>query len=194
MGEALAFAVEDELSVIDESHAVGGGELLGAGADEVDVLALFEDEARGLDGVAEALDAGDAAGLHAAAIHEEGVELYAAIGGEEAAAAGVEGGIVFEDGDGGFDGVDGGTAAGEDGVSGFKGGADAGLVGLSGVGGDGPCTAMNEEGGIVRGWGGHGVHGSAFEGGLGTRVKARGSAVLDKWLKTRGKIRGGKLR
>jgi hypothetical protein len=113
---------------------------------------FFEDEAGGLDGVAEALDAGDAAGFHAAAVHEEGVELDAAVGGEEAAAAGVEGGVVFKDGDGGFNGVDGGAAEGEDAVAGFEGVADAGLVGGCGVGGDGPGAAVDEEDGVVSGF------------------------------------------
>ena len=104
---------------------MAGGELLCAFCDEVDVRGLLEDEAGGLDGVAEALDTGDAAGFHAVAVHEEGVELDAAVGGEEAAATGVEGGVVFKDGDGGFNGVEGGTAAGEDAVAGFEGVADA---------------------------------------------------------------------
>jgi len=140
---------------------VGGGKALRAFSDEIDVLALFEDEAGGLDGVAKALDAGYAAGFHAAAIHEQGVELDAAVGGEEAAAAGVEGGVVFKNRDCGFNGVDGGTAATEDRVAGFKGGADSGFVSGSGVGRNGPGAAMNEEGGIVSGRGGHGDYGRA---------------------------------
>jgi hypothetical protein len=113
MGEALTLAVEDQLGVVDESHAVGVGEVLGSGANEVDVRTFFKDQAGGLNGIAEALDAGHSAGLHASAVHEEGVELDAAVGGEKAAAAGVEGGVVLEDGDCGFDGVDGGCAARE---------------------------------------------------------------------------------
>jgi len=112
MGEALAFAVEDEFGVVDEGHAVSLGELLCAVADEVDVGTLLKDQARGLDGVAEALDAGNTAGLHAAAVHEQGIHLDAAIGGEEAAPAGIEGGVVFKDGNGGFNGIEGGTATG----------------------------------------------------------------------------------
>jgi hypothetical protein len=111
VGEALALTVEDEFGVVDEGHAVRGGELLGAIADEVDMVALFEDQAGGLNGIAQALDAGYASGLHAAAVHEERVKLDAAVGGEKAAAAGVEGGVVFEDGDGGFNGIEGGCAA-----------------------------------------------------------------------------------
>ena len=129
--------------------------MLCAGADEVDMRAFFEDKTGGLDGVAEAFDTGDAAGFHAAAVHEEGVELDAAVGGEEAAAAGVEGGVVFKDGDGGFNGVECGTAEGEDAVAGFEGVANAGLVGGCGVGGDGPGAAVDDEDGVVSGGGSH---------------------------------------
>lgn len=152
MGEALAFAFEDQFGIVDELHAMRLGELLGTVADEVDVGAFFEDEARGVDGIAQALDAGDTAGFHAASVHEEGVKLYATVGGEEAASTGVEGRIVFEDGDGGFDGINGCAATGEDFVTDFEGVTHAGFVGGRGIGRDGPCASVNEEGGIVRGW------------------------------------------
>ncbi len=71
--QALAFAGDDELRIVDQAHAVLGGEALGAGADEVDVRGFFEDETRGLDGVAEPLDAGDATGAKVGPIHEERV-------------------------------------------------------------------------------------------------------------------------
>jgi hypothetical protein len=104
---------------------VGGGELFGTGTDEVDVGTLFEDEAGGLDGIAEAFDAGDATGFHAATVHEECVELDAAVGGEKAASASVEGGVIFKDSDGGFDGIEGRAATSEDCVAFFEGVADA---------------------------------------------------------------------
>jgi hypothetical protein len=156
VGQALAFAVEDELGVVNKLHAVGSGKLLRAFADKVDVRALFQNETCGLDGVAETLDAGYATGLHAATVHEQGVKLDAAIGGEEAAAAGVESWVVFKDADGGLHGIDGGAAEREDAVAGFEGCSDTGLVGIRGIGGDGPGAAMDEESGIVSGWGGHG--------------------------------------
>lgn len=155
VGEAFAFAIEYEFRVVNERHAVGVGELFSAGADEVDMLAFLKDESGGLDGVTEMLDTGDAAGAHAAAVHEEGVKLNAPVGGEEAATAGVEGGVVFKDGDGGFNGVKGGGAAGEEVVSGLKGSTDASLVGLGGIGGDGPSATVDEEDGGVGGRGGH---------------------------------------
>ena len=142
--EAFAFAVQDQVGVVDEGHAVGLGELLGADADEVDMGAFFEDQAGGLDRVAEALDAGYATGFHAAAVHEQGVKLDAAVGGEEAAAAGVEGGVVFEDGDGGFYGVGGGAAFFEDGVAGREGLGYAALVVFGHLRGDGPCAAVDD--------------------------------------------------
>ena len=124
------------------------GETLRSGADEVDVGALVEDEAGGLDGVLEALDAGDAAGAEVFAVHQQGVELDAAVAGEEGAAAGVEGVVVFHDGDGGFDGVDGGAAALERGPAGGEGVGDAALVGGDGVVGHGPGAAVDEEDGL----------------------------------------------
>ena len=146
--EAVALAGDNELGVVDEAHAVLGGEAFGAGADEVDVGGFFEDEAGGLDGVAKALDAGYATGAEVGAVHEEGVELDAAIAGEEGAAAGVEGVVVFHDGDGGLYRIDGRATAGEGGPAGGEGGGDASLVGGDGVVGHGPGAAMDEEDGL----------------------------------------------
>ena len=146
--EAVALAGDDELGVVDERHAVLGGEEFGAGADEVDVGGLLEDEAGGLDGVAQALDAGDAAGAEVGTVHEKGVELDAAVAGEEGAAAGVEGVVVFHEGDGGFDGIDGGAAAGERRPAGGEGGGDAAFVGGYGVVGHGPGATVDEQDGL----------------------------------------------
>jgi hypothetical protein len=155
LGKACAFAVEDELGVVDEGHAVGLGEGFGAGADEVDVRALLENDARGVDRIANTLDAGDATGLHAAAVHEESIELHAAVGSEEATASGVEGGVVFKDGDGCLDGIDGCAAAGQDFMAGFESAAHAGFVGGGICVGDGPGASVNEERRVVSGGEGH---------------------------------------
>src|ERR1035438_5934106 len=90
-GEAFDFAREDELAVVDQGHAVSGGETLRAFTNKIDMGRFLQDEAGGPDGVAEVFDAGDAASFHAATVHEERVELDAAIAGEKAAAASVEG-------------------------------------------------------------------------------------------------------
>ena len=125
---------------------MGCGEVFGSLGDEVDVRALIEDEAGGLDGVAQALDAGDSAGAEGGAVHDEGVELDAAVAGEEAAASGVEGSVVFEVGDGGFDSVDGGGPALEEGIASLEGIEDALFVGVEHVVGNGPGSAVNDEG------------------------------------------------
>jgi hypothetical protein len=155
MDEALTLAVEDQLGVVDEGHAVGLGKLLGSSSDEIDVLAVFEDQTGGLNGIAEALDTGHATSLHAATVHEEGIELDASVGGEKAATAGVEGGVIFEDGHGRFDRIDGRSAARKNSIAGFKRFADTGLVGSSRVGGDGPCASVDEQSGSVVGGRGH---------------------------------------
>lgn len=72
-----------------------------------------------------------------------------AIGGEETAAAGVKGGIVFKYRDGGFDSVEGGTSAGKDGIAGLESAANAGLVRGSVGLRNGPCASVYEEGGSV---------------------------------------------
>ena len=144
LGEAIAFAFQDEFGVVNQGHAVLLGEILGSGADEVDVRALVEDEARGLDWIAEAFDAGDPAGAERCAIHEQGVELDVAVAGEKAASAGVEGLVVFKDSDSGFYGLDGGGAVFEEGVADGERIGDAEPVGFDHVVGDGPGTAVDE--------------------------------------------------
>ena len=90
------------------------------------------------------LDAGHSAGFHSAAVHEERVELHSSVGSEEAAAACVEGRIVFENGDGGFDGIEGRSALREDGVALLQSVSYSGLVGRHCFLRDGPGAAMNE--------------------------------------------------
>jgi hypothetical protein len=144
-GEALAFAIEHEVGIIDEGHAMSAGEVFSAGPDEVDVLALFEDQTGRLDGIAQMFDTGNAAGLHAATVHEKRVKLHTAIGGKEAAAPRIEGRVIFEDSYGGFYCVEGWATAREDVVASFKGIAHSGFVGRLCVGGDCPGTAMNDQ-------------------------------------------------
>jgi hypothetical protein len=59
--------------------------------------------------------------------------------------AGVEGGVIFEDGDGGFDRIDGRAAARKNGIACFKCVADTGLMGGSHVGGDGPRASVDKQ-------------------------------------------------
>jgi len=65
--------------------------------------------------------------------------------------AGVEDGIVFENDDGSFDGVEGVPAVCQDGPSGVKRAKTAGLRSVDGVVGDVPGTAMDDERGSHEG-------------------------------------------
>jgi hypothetical protein len=105
-----------------------------------------------MDGIAQALDTGDATGAHGAgyaAVHEQCVELDFALAGEEGAAAGVEGLVVFKDSDGGFHRIESGSAALQQGVAGKKRAANPEGVGFNSVIGDGPGAAMNEKDGLI---------------------------------------------
>jgi hypothetical protein len=104
------------------------------------------------------------------AVHDEGVELDAAVAGEEAATSGVEGGVVFEFGDGGFDSVDGRGSALEERIASLEGVKDSLLVGLEHVVGDGPGSAVDEKNGAA--WHTYRVQG---EGG---RVQSSSGALV----------------
>jgi hypothetical protein len=115
------------------------------------VGAFIEDEAGGLDGISEVFNAGYAAGAESVSVHQEGVELDASFAGEEASATGVEGGVIFEGGDGGFYCVGGSPAFFENGVSGGEGMGYSALMVFGHLGWNGPGAAVNEEDGSS-GW------------------------------------------
>jgi hypothetical protein len=144
--ETDTLAVENELRIGDQRHAVAGGKGFCPSAYEVNVGTFIEDESRSLDGVAEVFDASYTTSAEGGAIHEQGIELNCTLGGEEAAAAGIEGGVIFEDGDGGFDGVGGRASPIEDGVAGFEGLGYTGLVILRHFRGNCPGSAVDDEG------------------------------------------------
>ena len=108
------FGGRDEVLGIAELDAVGFGVALGAFGDEHHVRAVLEQSAGGADGIADALDGGDGAGAEGGAVHDDGVAFDVAVEVEVGAVAGVEDGVVFEDDDGGGDGVERGAALGED--------------------------------------------------------------------------------
>src|SRR2546425_361503 len=66
------------------------------------------------DGVGDASDGADRAAAQAVALHDRGVELDGAGGGEHGAPAGVETRMVFQRAHRGFDGVHGTTSVAED--------------------------------------------------------------------------------
>src|SRR3984893_16886398 len=106
---------------------------------------MLEDFASEADGIADVLQGGDRTWAEGGPIHDDGVAFDAAIEIEMRAEAGVEDGIVFKDDDSGFDGVESGTAAGEDGPSGGECAGAAGFAGVNGVVGNVPRAAVDDE-------------------------------------------------
>jgi hypothetical protein len=87
------------------------GKFLSSGTDEVDVRAFLKNQACSLNGVSQALNAGYSPGFHSPSVHEQSVELNAAIRSQETSLPCVERGVVFQNSDCGFDCIDGGAAA-----------------------------------------------------------------------------------
>lgn len=145
-----ALGVTDEIRGIAESDAVVFGEAFSAFADEHHVRAVFEDGAGEADGIADALKSSDGTGTKSRAVHDDGVAFDAAIEIEMRTEASVENGIVFENEDGGFDGVQSGAAAGKNGPAGCESAAAAGLAGVNGFIRNVPGTAVDDEGRLHR--------------------------------------------
>ena len=106
---------------------------------------FFEDGARGLNGIFDAAKTGDGTGAQRGGVHDDGVAFDVAIEIEMRAVASVEDGIVFEDSDGGFDGVEGVAAVGENGPAGMKRAKATGIAGFDGVVGNVPGSAVDDE-------------------------------------------------
>ena len=120
------FGEEEALRLLLEADVSGEG--VCSGADHHYVFRFVHDGAGEGDGMAGVLDVGDGSGLHGGSVHDGGVHLIGAVGGEDGAASGVEERIVFEDFDGGLDGVGGGASFIEDGSGGGDGFIESGAV------------------------------------------------------------------
>jgi hypothetical protein len=143
--EALPFAIEHQFRIVNERHAIRVSKFFCAGAHKIDVRALLQDEACGLDGIAQALYASHSASLHAPSIHQESVKLNATIRGQETPAPGVKGGVVFQHGNRGFDCINGSAAASKDSKTCFERISNTSFMGRSNIVRDCPCSAVNEQ-------------------------------------------------
>ena len=107
--------------------------------------AFFEHSASGLNGIFDSVKAGDGAGAESGGVHDDGVALDHAIEIEVRTVARVEDGIVLENRDGGFDGVQGMAAVREDSPTGAKSAKAAGFAGVNGFVRDVPGTTVKNE-------------------------------------------------
>src|SRR5947209_5059419 len=143
--QAFHLARNDEIFILAEHNAAFGGKLLRALSDEVDMRAFAQDLARSAHRVAQVLDASHTTGAKRGTIHDQGVELHAAIAVEEAAASGIEGLVVFHDDDSFFDGIEGGAAALEHPPSRGDGIIDTADSGLNHVIWHGPRSSLYDQ-------------------------------------------------
>jgi len=143
--ESVPFGFGDKLFGLAHGDVVSLGEMFGAFGDEHHVRTTFENGAGGANGIAHAAKRGGGSGAKTAAVHDDGVAFDVAIAIEMGAVAGVEDGIVLEDDDGRFDGIEGGAAGGENGPARDQGEVAALLAGFDGFIGNVPGTAVNNE-------------------------------------------------
>src|ERR1022692_1734893 len=127
-----------------------GGKALSAFGYEINMWAFAENLASRANWIAQTFDTTDATATEGRPVHDESVELNFSIAVEEAAAAGVEGFVIFHYDDGFFDRVERGTAAFEGAPSGASSVAHTVEVRLDHVVGNGPRTAMYDQNRI--GW------------------------------------------
>jgi len=141
----FALGKGDKFRGMAQRDALFVGEFFGAFADEHHMRGFFEDGARGLNGILDAAESRDRASLERGGVHHDGVAFDEAVEVQVRAVTRVEDGVVFENGDGGLDGVKGVAAVGEDGPTGVKSAKAAFFAGVNGVVGDVPGTTVHDK-------------------------------------------------
>jgi hypothetical protein len=106
---------------------------------------MLEDGTRNANGIFDMAQTGSGTSAKCGRVHDDGVAFDLAIEIQVGAEASVEDGIVFEDDDGGFDGIEGMAAVREHTPTRAKGAEAARVAGVFGVVRDIPRTAMNDE-------------------------------------------------
>ena len=142
-GFLLGFA--DQFFRLAELDSVLFGETLGAIRDQHHVRTLFENFARELNGILDALQRCRRAGTERLAVHDNGVALHMAIQIEMRPIPGVKNWIVLENHDGGFDRVQRQAAAGEQSPAGPESALAAGLASFHGFVRNIPRAAMHDQ-------------------------------------------------
>jgi len=143
-GFLLGFA--DQFLRLAELDSVLFGEALRAFGDQHHMRTTLENFAREPNRILDALQRGRSAGAERRTVHDDGVALHPAIQIEMRPIPRVKNGIVLENHDGGFDGVQGGTAVGEESPAGTQCALAAGLASVYGFVRNVPRAAMNDQG------------------------------------------------
>jgi hypothetical protein len=143
----VVFCGRDEFFRITKGNPLFGGEALGAIGDEHHVRRFFEHCASSENRIFDATEASDGTSAESCSIHYDGVAFDVAIEIEMRAETGIEDGVIFEDDDGGLDGVERVATTGEHSPTGAKGAKTTSLAGVGNIIRDVPSTAVENEGG-----------------------------------------------
>jgi hypothetical protein len=121
------------------------GETFGAFGDQHHMRTIFEDFAGEAHGIAHVLKSGDSAGTESGAVHDDGVTFNFAVEIEMGSVASVKNGIVFQDHDSRFNGVERGSASFQNAPPSGQGSFATGFTGEDGRIGNIPSTAMDDQ-------------------------------------------------
>ncbi len=110
--------------------------------------ALVEHQPRRLDGVGQALHAGNASGAQVFPVHQQCVELHASVARQKRAATRIEGLVVFHNRDRSLDRRDRAAALFEYRIASIERAGDPALMGADFVVRHGPGAAVNQKDGL----------------------------------------------
>jgi len=142
---SFALSGRDEVWRIAKGDAVLRSKALGAFGDQHHVRAFFENGAGQADGILDAVQTSDGTGAKSGRVHHDRIAFDLTVEIEMRAIAGVEDGIVFKNDDGGFNGVEGVAASGEDVPADLQGAAAPSLAGFDGVIGNVSGATVDDE-------------------------------------------------
>jgi len=135
----------NELFGIAEGDVMLHSEALGACGDEHHVRRVLEDGAGNTNGILDVAQSRDGTGAKRGRVHDDRVAFDLAVKIQVGTITGVEDGIIFEDDDGGFDGVESVAAVDQHAPTSAKSAEAAGIAGFNGFIGNVPGTAVDNE-------------------------------------------------
>ncbi len=141
----FAFGFADQFFRLAQLDSMLFCEAFRSFGDEHHVRAFLQNFARELNGILDALQSSRSAGPQRCPVHDDGVTFDVAVQIEVRAKTGIEDVIVFEDHDGGLDGVESGAAARENGPASGESAMAAGFASVNGFVRNIPRAAVNDE-------------------------------------------------
>lgn len=174
----IPFGFADKLFGTAEEEALVFDEAFGAFADEHHVRAFFENRASGANGILDSLQGRGRTGTKGGSVHHDGIAFHLAIKIQVRTITGIEDGIVFEDDNRCFDGIESMAAGREDRPSGRQGIATTLITNIHRFIRNIPGTTMNDQSRL---------HGEENRRGRKFCPRRTGSKVLDEKIEKKKK-------